>query len=498
MTINKNLIFIPLLAIIGAVLYFGNISNGYSYYDDYQEIVLNPNLNPHSGNFVASKAAGGSPAKLFTDIKSFHFYVPFKHLVNYGLCYFWGFNPHVSHLFSDILHIFNVILCYLLILRLSKSYGIAFFTALLFCISPVCSNAVNEIAARGHLFTAFFGFSSFYLYTFTTAQGLKHNQANHFLAASAFLFFIGLFFWPTIIVLPALLLIYEYSKNYSLLTTHYSLMFKRLLPFFVAALICIAVNLYISYLRSSLETQQAVFDNGLILSLKLFGFSSIYKIPAIIGDYIIFTFVPPFFDIIFALPFMNFTQMPFAYILKFAAIIIFVLMSAAIYKKDKVFALAPAFFVFFLLPGIIVMYKNELISLRYMYAASVGIFFTLCVFADIYIIPKLTGYKKYFGMAILAVFITFSFTNSYVRKELWKNPETVTNAMLVNGGISEVFGWFQKINWEKDLNVKLEYLLKAKEALEKNKAGYELQYDLVNQNLEGRIEYIRRKQMVNG
>jgi len=264
------------------------------------------------------------------------------------------------------------------------------------------------------------------------------------------------------------------------------------LPFIAAALICIAVNLYISYLRSSLETQQAVFDNGLILSLKLFGFSSIYKIPAIIGDYIIFTFIPPFFDIIFALPLMNFTQMPLEYILKFAVILIFVLMSVAVYKKDKIFILAPAFFVFFLLPGIIVMYKNELISLRYMYAASVGIFFTLCVFADIYIVPKLTGYKKYFGTAILAVFITFSFTNSYVRKELWKNPETVTNAMLVNGGISEVFGWFQKINWEKDLNIKLEYLLKAKEVLEKNKAGYELQYDLVNQNLEGRIEYIRQ------
>ncbi|MDR2192292.1 MAG: hypothetical protein LBO62_05390 [Endomicrobium sp.] len=509
---NKNLLFILILAIISAVLYFGNISNGYSYYDDYQEIILNPSVNPQN-------AKRGFPVELFTDIQSFHFYVPFKHLVNYGLHYFVGYNPHFSHLLSDFLHIFNVILCYLLILRLSKSYGIAFFTALLFCVSPICSNAINEIAARGHLFTVFFGFSSFYLYTFTNAKGLKHNQDRHFLAASVFLFFIGLFFWPTIIVLPALLFIYEISRNNTrpeeILLNGYACPFNktdaksksnnavfsdcakfqrgvnRLIPFIAAASICIIVNLYVSYLRNSLNSQQAVFDNGLMFSLQLFGWESIYKIPAIIGDYIIFSFFPPSFDIIFAPPLMNFTQMAGTYIEKFAVILVFAAMSFAIYRKNKAFAIAPAFFIFFLLPGIIVMYKSELISLRYMYGASTGIFFTVCAFIRLCVVPRLSNKLKPLLAVSLALFIAFSFFDSFTRKRFWKNPQTVTDAMLLNGGLSEVWGWFQKINWEKDLNVKLTYLLKAKETLEKNKAGYELQYDLINQNLEGRINYIK-------
>jgi hypothetical protein len=188
---------------------------------------------------------------------------------------------------------------------------------------------------------------------------------------------------------------------------------------------------------------------------------------------------------------MKFTQMPGTYIAKIAAILIFAGISIAIYRKNKIFAVAPAFFVFFLLPGIAVMYRNELISLRYMYAASTGVFFTFFAFIWFCIVPHITRRRKRDLVAILILFIAISFVNSFVRKKLWKDPQTVTDAMLLNGGVSEVWGWFQKINWEKDLNVKLKYLLKAKEVLEKNKAGYELQYDLINQNLEGRIDYIK-------
>jgi uncharacterized membrane protein len=473
---NRPLLHIIILSAIAALLYFGNFANGYSYYDDYQEIVLNKYLNPQTG----------SPLKLFTDIESFHFYVPFKHLINYSLNFVFGYNPHVSHLLSDFIHIFNVILCYLLILRLSKSYGTAFFTALLFCVSPVCSNAVNEIAARGHLFTVFFGFSSLYIYTFTHASGLKRNQDKHFAAVSVLLYAAGLLFWPTIIVLPALLMLYEALNG---LNTKRILV--KISPFIIVSCAIIALNLYISHLRHSMDTQSAVFDNGLIFSPSLFGWSSFYKIPAIAAHYIAYSFVPPFFDIIFAPPLADFSQTPLIYAGSFALILLFVFICFAVYKQNKAEGLlAPAVFILFLLPGIAVMYKSELISLRYMYAASAGIFFLLCSFAKYYALPRLTGLKKWAGLAAFTVFFVFSFSNAYARKYMWKDPQTVTNAMIANGGLSEVWGWALKLNWAPDIRVKLAYLKKAQSALERNKFGYDLQYDLVKQNIEGRIEFI--------
>ncbi len=475
---NKIVFHSLILIAVTAIIYLGNYSNQYSYFDDYQEIIYNPLVNPEN------------PAEnIFTDFKTFHFYVPFKHLVNYCINIISPYNPHISHILSDLIHILNVLLCYLVILRISKSYRIAFFTAVFFAGAPVCSNAVNEIAARGHLFTAFFALSSFLAYMFADSSGLKHNQNKHFIALSALLFFTGLFFWPTLIVLPALLLVYEAVKENRESVKKIVL---KMLPFVFAAIAVVAVNLYISHLRHSMETQSAVFDNGLIFSLNLFGLESFYKIPALIADYIIYCFIPPFFDIIFAPPLPVFAEMPFMYLGKFAVIAIYIAVCVLIFKKDKKNLIAPAIFVIFLLPGIIFMYKTELISLRYMYTASIGIFFALFVFLEKYFFQSSKNYKKRVAIAVLAVFFAYCAANSFTRKYFWANPHTVTDAMIVNGNIAAVWGWFVKINWEPSLEGKLEYLKIAKTKLEENKYGYDLQYGLINQNIEGRIEYIRQ------
>ncbi|MCL2335673.1 MAG: hypothetical protein FWC57_06370 [Endomicrobia bacterium] len=507
---NKILIHIFILAAVTATVYFGNFSNSFSYTDDYKEIVTNKLVNP----------AVSDALEIFTDINSFHFYVPLKHFANYWLNIVSYFNPHVSHLASDILHVFNVILCYLVILKLSKSYRIAFLTALFFAVAPVGSNAVNEIAARGHLFTAFFGLSSFLCYMLADSAGLKHNQDKHFIALSFILYFIGLFFWPTIIVLPVLFLVYEVIRHpESRITTlrdrpvsgsavsifkgkmlkqvqhdkTIKKIFFRLLPFAIAAIAVAALNLYISHLRHAEETQSAVFDNGMILFFKLFGWSSIYKVPYLAGQYLFYSFVPPFFDIVFAPPLFPFWTGRAEYLLKIGLLDGFAALCILAYFKNKMSILSLAIFAAFLFPGMFVMYKTELISLRYMYFASIGVFFGVFAFLEYYVFPKIkTSYAK--GLAALALGLWFAFfsVNSFVRKHEWRNPQSVTNAMLENKGLAEVWGWVLKIKWEPDLEGMLKYLYNAKAALEKNKAGYELQYDLVNQNIEGRIAYINK------
>lgn len=479
-TAKKIVLHMLLLAAVSAAVYFGNFSNDYSYYDDYKEIVNNKYADPRQSGAL----------NLFTDINSFHFYVPLKHLTNYVLNLAFYFNPHVSHLFSDIIHIFNVLLCYLLILRLFKSYRAAFLTALTFAVAPVCANAVNEIAARGHLFTAFFALSSFYIYTFADAKGLKHNQDKHFILLSLLLYIAGLFFWPAVIVLPAVLVAYEFlreNKNSA------KKIFLRLLPFIIAAVIILMINLYISYIRKSADTQNAVFDNGMIFFVKLFGWESLYKIPALTAYYIIYCFAPPFFDIIFAPPLPLLSQAPLAYCGKFLILAAYAAVCVLIYRKNRMTLLAPLFFAAFLFPGMIFMYKTELISLRYMYTAGIGVFFGLYAFAELYVFPYAKNYKKWVCVLLISLFLTASAANSAARKYSWKNPERVTDSMIKNGGLAEVWGWLLKLNWERDLDSILLYLHKAKETLEKNRYGYDLQYDLVNQNITGRIAYINEE-----
>ncbi|MCL2484543.1 MAG: hypothetical protein FWF00_00815 [Endomicrobia bacterium] len=476
--IKKFLIPILILAAVTAAVYFGNYYNHYGYYYDYKEIVSNEYVNPSVTDVKT----------LFTKLESFHFYVPLKHLANYVLNHFSFLNPHISHLFSDFLHIFNVILCYLLIIKLSKSYRVAFLTALMFAVSPVGSNAVNEIAARGHLFTAFFGMLSFYMYILSDTKGLKKNQDLFFVALAVVFYIIGLFFWTTIIVLPLLFVIYEFIKDQRLTAKRISL---RISPFLSKAFGILLITVYASYLSNKLQAGIA-FDNSLVFSLNLFGWESFYKIPTLIANYITYCFVPPSFDIIFAPPLPDLFQAPLKYILAFAVLALYSYACVYIYKKDKSLIPGVAIFAVFLLPGLIFMHKAEPVSLRYMYPASMGIFFMVFVLLENLVWNRSNVSKalKITCVCILAGWFVFAATNTYLRKYDWKNPETVTNAMIKSGNIAEVWGWFLKTHWETDNNLNKEYLLKAKEALEKNKNCYNFQCDLIDQNITERSEYI--------
>jgi hypothetical protein len=131
-------------------------------------------------------------------------------------------------------------LCYLLILRLSKSYVSALFTVLSFCIASAFFSFYETDGRQIHFAIAILaGLVSFYLYTFIYAKGLKHNQDKHFLAVSAVLFFAGLFFSPAIAVLPVLLFIYEAGL---IKQPDKKKIFFKISPFIAAALIAFAAN----------------------------------------------------------------------------------------------------------------------------------------------------------------------------------------------------------------------------------------------------------------
>lgn len=71
----------------------------------------------------------------------------------------WGLNPLGFHLTNILLHAISTVLLYLLGRRLQNTTG-AVFASLLFALHPIQAHAVNVIATRADLLTAFFSLLS--------------------------------------------------------------------------------------------------------------------------------------------------------------------------------------------------------------------------------------------------------------------------------------------------------------------------------------------------
>ena len=71
-----------------------------------------------------------------------------------------GMNPAWYHGVNILIHLGNVILLYLLSIRLLRNWYAALVAALLFAVHPVNSEAVNFISARNTLLALFFSLAS--------------------------------------------------------------------------------------------------------------------------------------------------------------------------------------------------------------------------------------------------------------------------------------------------------------------------------------------------
>lgn len=110
-----------------------------------------------------------------------------------------GMNPAWYHGVNIIIHLGNVILVYLVCRRLIPDWRGALAAALLFCVHPVNSEAVNFISARNTLLALFFSLAS--LLTFLNAR----SKGKCFPLSSAFLFFCGLLSKETAFMLIAVI-----------------------------------------------------------------------------------------------------------------------------------------------------------------------------------------------------------------------------------------------------------------------------------------------------
>ncbi len=178
---KTNLSMVILLAFVTIVTYGNSIYNRFVW-DDHDIIVSNI-VNREFSNIgilihTPDSTVSGNQKTYYRPLNRF------TYMIDYHL---FGLKPAGYHIENIFIHLINVILLYLLGIRLFSKPVPAFIGALLFAVHPINSEAVNFISGRNNLLATFFVFSSFITYLHAQARS---KAANFYL--SALLFFMGL------------------------------------------------------------------------------------------------------------------------------------------------------------------------------------------------------------------------------------------------------------------------------------------------------------------
>ncbi|MEE8415688.1 MAG: glycosyltransferase family 39 protein, partial [Desulfobacterales bacterium] len=94
----------------------------------------------------------------------FHSYRPLR-TMSYAIDYhFWGFNPVGYHITNIILHALSSLWVYAIIQRLTRNVRVSLYTAILFAVHPIHTDAVTYMSGRRDVLFAFFYLAAFYFF----------------------------------------------------------------------------------------------------------------------------------------------------------------------------------------------------------------------------------------------------------------------------------------------------------------------------------------------
>jgi hypothetical protein len=164
------------LALLTVAVYGNSLANGFVWDDEY---------------IIVADHAVRDPSRALSLILSPDVVKPYyrplsraSYLLDYQL---FGMHPAGFHAVNVLIHLLNVLLLYLLALRLFRMTAPAALAAALFAVHPINTETVDFLSARNTLLTLFFVFSSLLVFH----KGLMARSRGR-LVLSGFLWFLGL------------------------------------------------------------------------------------------------------------------------------------------------------------------------------------------------------------------------------------------------------------------------------------------------------------------
>lgn len=394
-----------LLAGLSVCTFFGVLQNDFVRWDDDLLVYENVHVQEFSIENVVWAFTHFDP----------ELYIPLTFLTFQVDWLIGGGDVFPFHLGNLILHTLNVLLVFAVSSRLLKNGKIAFFTACLFAVHPIQTEAVAWVSARKDVLSGFFFLLSLYFYLVSSEDsrgdfaGRLHAARIRFASIAAFL--LGMLAKVSIILLPLVLLLVDRWQEKRVDKSN--LISKA--PYFAISL---TLGLIAVLGKQKALDSSTVFDK-LLMACK----STVWYLQHLL--------IPERLSVLYpyrgqiSMESLDF-QIPLV-VIGFLAILIF-----ALRKHWKTLTVGSGFFLIMLLPSFTNFAKaGELYvaSDRYVYLASIGFYWIVAaVFTKMYdrIFPALR-----FVVISMFLMILLSFSVlSYNQVPHWNNTETLFERVL--------------------------------------------------------------------
>ena len=194
---NRNLLICLLLATATFALYIPAIGHPFIFNYDDDTYVIN---NSHVQAGLAWQTV--TWALTSTDYSNWHPLTWLSHALD---CEVWGMDPSGHHFTSVLFHVLNVVLLFLLLVRVTRAAGRSLLVAALFAVHPLNVQSVAWVAERKSVLSTFFFLLTLAAYGW---YALKPSVKRYLAVAALFVF--ALASKPMVITLPCVLLLLDF------------------------------------------------------------------------------------------------------------------------------------------------------------------------------------------------------------------------------------------------------------------------------------------------
>lgn len=402
--ISKQTIYLLLGILLLTVIAFSNSINGELLNWDDKDFITN-------NAFIKDFSIDGIK-NIFTNIDKHDPIVAFTHAFTY---HYWKLNPVPYHVLNLLFHLINVVLVFLLIIRLTNRNSVALVAALLFAIHPMRVESVAWISERKDVLFVLFYLASLIMYI----DFIKKDHKLKYLLFALILFVCSLLSKLSAVTLPVVLVLinYYYDRKFNPKVIFF------LVLFFILALIRGGVHYMSDITTSGNDIISTVFplQDRIIFS----GFSLMFYLISLFWFFNLCVYNPYPEKIGSMLPSEYYVY--FVIALAVIALIIYSIYKYQKYRKDIIFGI-----MFFAVNIALVMHiipfgGGVIIADRYSYLAYVGIFF---IFGQIFywLTDKsnqhVAKYKNIvYGIGV--AYILIMFVTTFNRNTVWKTTVNV-------------------------------------------------------------------------
>ena len=335
-----------LLTIVVLAAFLPSLKNGFTNWDDDLYVTANPAVQSISFANVRT---------IFSSFFIGH-YQPLTMLSYLFEFHFSGLNASGYHLTNLILHVLNCLLVFGLVFLLTGKRSVAWITAVLFGIHPMQVEAVAWISERKNVLYAFFFLSAVisYLYYLNKGRALKYYYF------SLILFALSLLSKSMAVTLPLVLLIVDRVRGRKIGKA----MLLEKVPYFVLSLLFGIIAIFGVYVSEAVR-------RGEVYSAPDRLMTAAYGIIFYLGKILYPAGLSAFY------PYQG-TKDSFLYI--FAPAMLAVLLAGIMISRryTKKIILGSSLFLVIILPVLQFVPNGEIIVAdRYVYLASVGLFYLL-------------------------------------------------------------------------------------------------------------------------